>query len=188
MINHKIWEVVMANAKSTSNEYSDKLRESITEYLKNEGWRVGAPRIEKGVHWILVANDEQGRHINVIFPATALRQSGQLVIANVLKLGDKHKEKYIQLDDNKKRDLIYELRRQILLLGVGYDGIGEPLEKVIFEDILYVEDLNKSSFLQSIRKVRNASLLAVTIIAQRFNEPPPTEPQKPTMGFIKSGE
>jgi hypothetical protein len=47
---------------------------------------------------------------------------------------------------------------------------------MLFEDFLYVDDLSKSNFLKTVRKVRNAMLLATITIARRFNEPLPTEP------------
>ena len=178
-----LWEVIMDNAESTSNEFTTKLRQRVTEYLTSEGWRVGGAKHPQGTQWLLEANDDKGRPIFVYQESTALKTIERIMIGAAIRLGHEHQEKYLDLSPEDKRDLIYDLRQHLLLLGVGYAGLGDPLIKIVVEDIVYFDDLSKGEFLKSVRKVRNASLLVATVISRRFNEPPPPEPPRPALGF-----
>lgn len=176
-------EVIMDNAESTSNNFNTKLRQRITEYLTSEGWRVGGAKYPQGAQWVIEANDGVGRSITVYQESTALKALERIMIVTALTLGDEHQEKYAGLSLEDKRDLIYDLRQHLILLGVGYAGLTDPLAKMLFEDIIYLDDISKGEFLKSVRKVRNASILAATIISRRFNEPPPPESPRPVLGF-----
>jgi len=178
-----LWEVIMDNAESTSNDLSTKLRQRVTEYLTSEGWRVGGAKYPQGTQWLIAANDDKGRPISVYQESTPLKVVERIIIATGLTLSDEHQEKYADLSLEDKSDLIYDLRQHLLLLGVGYGGLIDPLTKMLFDDIIYLDELSKGGFLKSVRKVRNASILAATIIARRFNEPPPPEPPRPALGF-----
>jgi len=178
-----LWEIIMDNAESTSNDLSTKLRQRITEYLTSEGWRVGGARYPQGTQWVIDANDGKGRPITIYQESTPLRIVERILIITALKLGDEHQEKYADLGIEDRRDLIYDLRQHLILLGIGYGGLIDPLTEMLFEDIVYLDELSKGEFLKSVRRVRNASILAATIISRRFNEPPPPEPPRPTLGF-----
>jgi hypothetical protein len=178
-----LWEVIMDNAESTSNDLSTKLRQRITEYLTSEGWRVGGAKYPKGAQWVIEANDGKGRPITIYQESTPLRIVERIMIITALVLGDEHQGKYADLSIEDRRDLIYDLRQHLILLGVGYGGLVDPLTKMLFEDIIYLDELSKGGFLKSVRKVRDASILANTIISRRFNEPPPPEPPRPALGF-----
>lgn len=174
----------MMNAESSSDQFSEKLRDTVQRYLNTEGWQVGVVAAPDA-QWVLTANDSQGRHIRVVHPQPILGQTDTLVILTGLQLSPGHKSRYANLTPEQKRDLIFDLRHQIILLGAGYVGLLDPLERMVFEDVVYFDGLTKNSFLQSVRKVRNATILARTIIARRFNEPPPPEPEmeRRSIGF-----
>jgi len=178
-----LWEVIMDNADSTSNDLGTKLRQRIIEYLTSEGWRVGGARYPQGTQWLIEANDDVGRPITIYQASIKLRVIERIVVVTALALGDEHQEKYTELSLEDKRDLIYDLRQHLILLGVGYAGLTDPLTKMLFEDIIYPDELSKGEFLKSVRKIRNAGILAATIISRRFNEPPPPEPPRPALGF-----
>jgi len=178
-----LWDVIMDNAESTSSDLSTRLRQRITEYLTSEGWRVGGAKCPQGAQWVIEANDGMGRPITIYQESTPLRIVERIIIATGLTLSDEHQEKYANLSLEDRRDLIYDLRQHLLLLGVGYAGLADPLTKMLFDDIVYLDELSKGGFLKSVRKVRNAGILAATIIARRFNEPPPPEPPRPVLGF-----
>ena len=132
---------------------------------------------------IIQANDDKGRPITVYQESTPLRVMERIIVATGLKLSNEHREKYANLSLEDRRDLIYDLRQHLLLLGIGYAGLEDPITNILFEDLIYIDDLSKGEFLRSVRKVRNASLLAATIIARKFNEPPPPEPPRPDLGY-----
>ena len=178
-----LWEAIMDNAESTSNDLSTKLRQRITEYLTSEGWRVGGAKYPKGTQWLVEANDDKGRPIAIYQESTALKVVERITIVTALTLSDEHQEKYADLSLEEKRDLIYDLRQHLVLLGIGYAGLADPLTKMLFEDIIYMDELSKGGFLRSVRRVRSAGILAATIISRRFNEPPPPEPPRPALGF-----
>ena len=65
----------------------------------------------------------------------------------------------------------------------GWRGIGDNMERMIFDEVVYMDALTKSSLLLAGRHVRNATILVRTIISRRFNEAPPPEPERLPMGF-----
>lgn len=172
----------MANAESTSDNFSIRMRDRIRDYLATEGWQVGL-KTARGAQWVLTADDRQGRPLTIIHPTPVLGQTDRIVIIAALALDPAHQTEYTNLSAESQRDLIFELRHQIILLGAGYQGIGDPLRLMGFDEVVYFDGLTKNDFLRAVRLVRNAIILARTIIARRFNHPPPPVPERHPIGF-----
>jgi len=158
------------------NELSSRLLQRVTEYLTTEGWQVGPVKSSPQIRWVIEAIDYQKRPISVSQEFTPQKQTERLLIFTTLKLSPHHKEIFSALRPVDQRDLVYEIRQQTIMMGIDYAGLDVPLDRMLFEDFLYVDDLSKSNFLKTVRKVRNAMLLATITIARRFNEPLPSEP------------
>lgn len=165
----------MDSTESGSSELSSRLLQRITEYLTTEGWQVGPVKTSPQIRWVIEATDNQKRPISVSQENISQKQTERLLIFTTLKLSPHHLEKFKALRPVDQRDLVYEIRQQTIMMGIDYAGLDVPLDRMLFEDFLYVDDLSKSNFLKTVRKVRNAMLLATITIARRFNEPLPTE-------------
>ncbi len=161
--------------ESESGELSSRLLQRVTAYLTTEGWQVGLVNTSPQIRWMVEATDNQQRPISVTREITAQKQTDRLLIFTTLKLSPHHQEKFDALRPLDQCDLVYENRQQTIMMGIDYAGLDIPLDRMLFEDFLYVDDLSKSNFLKTVRKVRNAMLLATITIARRFNEPLPSE-------------
>jgi hypothetical protein len=172
------------SSPDSTNELSSRLLQRVTEYLTTEGWQVGPVKSSPQIRWMIEATDSQKRSISVSQELTSHGQSERLLIFATLKLSSPHVAKFKALRPVEQRDLIYELRQQTIMMGIDYAGLDVPLNHMLFEDFLYVDDLSKSNFLKTVRKVRNATVLSTIVIARRFNEPLPSEsaPNSPLNG------
>jgi len=168
-------EITLDNTETESGELSTHLLQRVTGYLSTEGWQVGPVKTSPQIRWMIEAVDNQKRPISVSQELTTQKQTERLLIFTTLKLSPHHKEKFGSLRPVEQRDLVYEIRQQTIMMGIDYAGLDIPLDRMLFEDFLYIDDLSKSNFLKTVRKVRNAMLLATVTIARRFNEPLPAE-------------
>ena len=161
----------MSNAESTGDDFTTNMRNRIQEWLQEQGWQVGTEGAPNA-NWMLTANDRQQRHVSIVQPAN---RKDQIVIFAGLTVSPEHRAQIAQMPEHERIDLIFTLRNNLILLGAGYTGIGDPLEDMIFDTSIYFDGLSKDSFLKGVTQVRNASILARSIIAQALNNPPPEQ-------------
>ena len=170
----------MSNSESTEDALAEARRNKVQQWLMEEGWQVGL-RILPDTVWVLTCEDQGKRHITIV---QETGRKDRIAIVAALSVGAQHQERLNQLPQKERRELIFELRQAIILLDVGYAGIQEPLKQMIFDQRIYDDGLSKDAFLQRITKVRNASVLAVNIIAQHLSEPPPAPQEEKHIGFV----
>ncbi len=72
------------------------------------------------------------------------------------------------LDDEEKLELFESLKRELLKLGVDYE-ISAILDSITFAKFVYLDDITRTLFTESLRNVRNAVLLVISLLAGRFS-------------------
>lgn len=72
------------------------------------------------------------------------------------------------LDDEEKLELFENLKRELLKLGVDYE-ISTGFDDITFVKFVYLEDMTRTLFIESLRNVRNAVLLVISLVAGRLS-------------------
>jgi len=79
----------------------------------------------------------------------------ELLIGGGLTLEPQHQEMVVNLPEHAREWLFYEICNRLTALGVDFGGVALPLQRVRVADPLCVEDLRRSDFLRSLRRVRS---------------------------------
>jgi len=169
----------MSISETTGDGESEVRRARIQQWLMEEGWQIGLRTLPDTL-WALVCNDPQKRHITIVQEAG---RKDRIIMAAGLKVAPEHQSRISQLPEKERHNLIVELRQYIILLDVGFAGIQDPLQLIIFDQRIYDDGLTKDAFLQRITKVRNAGILAANIISRYLSEPPPPSPEEKRIGY-----
>lgn len=61
-----------------------------------------------------------------------------------------------------------ELKMELLKLDVDYE-ISANLESVMIADIVYLEDMTRTTFMDALRSVRNGALVTISFLSRKFN-------------------
>ena len=104
----------------------------------------------------------------------------QVLIFAILQLEEATCDQIMQLPMAERRELLWDVRFRLLQLGVEFDGITEPPQRVTVGLAIYRDGLGKDNLLRRMTQVHNATLAAAWTFARKFAEPPPER----TMGLI----
>ena len=98
-------------------------------------------------------------------------QPSLLALAMAVVPSQEHKSKLEVLQEPKRSDLIFGLRVEISRLGVGFEGINWPLERITIADVLALDDsLTEFHFHERILLLRRAKVLISEIISRELRE------------------
>lgn len=75
---------------------------------------------------------------------------------------------FASLTAEEKLQHVEELKIELLKIDVDYE-ISANLDSVTLGNIVYLEDMTRSSFMKSLKSVRNAALVTISILSERFN-------------------
>lgn len=82
---------------------------------------------------------------------------------------------FASLTGAEKLQHVEELKMELLKLDVDYE-ISANLDSVTIADVVYLEDMTRTIFMDALRSVRNAALVTISILSRKFNpgyEPTP---------------
>jgi len=147
-----------------------------------EGWNVGQ-EFNPDTKWLFRVNYNFNRPVVV---GQTAGEKDQIIIAAQLSVSEPFRQRFQSLPQIERHALIHDLRHDLILLGVGYAGIGHPLQQIQFSKLSYFDGLSKDLFLERVGKVRNAIILARGMIARALSEPlpdPSPESDPRSLGF-----
>ncbi len=148
------------------------VRQQITDWLIGEGWTVGGtPKPVADTVWAVQAIDNSGKSFVLGQPST---RPDLLVVQTGIKLDTRHAKKLGALSREEQEEFCWELRFQ-LLERVGFNGVGVPLEAVNFIEKLFVEDLTRTHFFETLRGLQNAMLAVIWMVWRKLGQPLPDE-------------
>lgn len=147
-------------------------RQRVQSWLLAEGWQL----TEKGhpdAHWLLEARDTAGRALVV---GQRKGREVQVLLEGVVGIADAHRTGLEAISDRERSELFWTLRFTLLQLGVDFNGVQEPLERVMVGQRVYLDGMTRDSFLQRVSQVRNGVLAVIWTISRALNLSAPQEP------------
>lgn len=75
---------------------------------------------------------------------------------------------FASLTVEEKLQHVDELKMELLKLDVDYE-ISANLESVMIADIVYLEDMTRTTFMDALRSVRNGALVTISFLSRKFN-------------------
>lgn len=71
------------------------------------------------------------------------------------------------LDDEETLKLLESLKRELLKIGVDYE-LPTKLDGITFAKFVYLDDITRTLFMESLTVVRNAALFVISLLSERF--------------------
>jgi len=164
----------MADAKEVAGELSRRIR----GWLEAEGWRVEDRAVEEssppatGVSWALQGTDPGGK---LVLFAQDVRRPDVLVLQAGVTIDPNHTGRLAKLEPREQEEFCWDLRFRLLDMGVNFGGIRVPLETVGLIERLYVEDMGRNRFFESVGRLQNAILAVIWMIRRRLDQPAPAD-------------
>lgn len=155
------------NAKEQNMESA---RDKIQSWLMSEGWQI-SEQTHADFAWLITAQDAGGRRIVV---GQSKARQDLLHLEAAVEPSDEYREMFANLPEDRRREILWKLRFQLLSMNVDFSGVGEPLEAVLLTQRIYLDGLTKDAFIQRFHLVRNAVIAVIWSIIQHLEgvEPP----------------
>jgi hypothetical protein len=142
------------NEKGQSTETT---RDMVQNWLMSEGWQIAEPTHPEFA-WLIRAED--GGERKILVGQNKAREDRVHLEANV-KISDDHRKQFESLAEDKRREVLWNLRFQLLQMNVDFVGVAEPIQDVILTQRIYLDGLTKDAFIQRFLTVRNAVIAVI---------------------------
>jgi hypothetical protein len=132
-------------------------RDKVQNWLMSEGWQIAEPT-HPDFAWLIRAED--GGERRILVGQNKAREDRVHLEANV-RISDEHRKQFEKLPEEKRREVLWNLRYRLLLMNVDFVGVAEPLQDVILTQRIYLDGLTKDAFIQRFLTVRNAVIAVI---------------------------
>jgi len=148
----------------------EQLRDKVQKWLMGEGWQI-SEQSHPDVLWLIRAEDAAQRKILI---GTNKARPDQLHLEARVNLAQEHQKMFENLPQEKRREILWELRFRLLSMNVDFVGVAEPMQAVVLTQRIYADGLTKDAFLQRFLIVRNAVISVIWSIIRYLEavEPP----------------
>ena len=132
-------------------------RDKVQNWLMGEGWQLAEPTHPEFA-WLIRAED--GGERRILVGQNKAREDRIHLEANV-RISEEHRKLFESLSEEKRREVLWNLRFQLLQMNVDFVGVAEPMQDVILTQRIYLDGLTKDAFIQRFLTVRNAVIAVI---------------------------
>jgi hypothetical protein len=157
---------------STGHKHREEIHSLVHSWLAEESWTI-KELADLQAAWAMEAIDPANR---IIVVAQRSKSLDQIVIQAAIGFTERDQQRFAQLPSQERTDFLWDLRFKLLQSGVLFDGMSEPLQRVVVTQRIYYDGLTKDAFLQRVTLILNALLLVLWTLARKFQEPPSAHP------------
>lgn len=103
------------------------------------------------------------------FTIDIAKLKGKPILDIVIKLTNSSaiQQGFASLTDEESMMLLENLKRELLRLGVDYN-LSVNIDTVTLIKFVYLENMTRTLFMESVKLVRNAALIVISTLSQRF--------------------
>lgn len=152
---------------ATTASEREEVRARVQSWLLSEGWQL-TEKPHADATWLVEARDAGGRHVIV---GQKKGREDQILLEGAVGIAERHREQLALLPLAERLDILWNLRFALLGLNVEFNGVEEPLTRVMIGQRIYFDGLTKDRFLQRISLVRNGIIAVIWSIARRLERP-----------------
>ena len=145
------------------------IKEKIRNWLMEDGWKLGQQTFPNSI-WAFLAEDELGRRIII---GQNKGREDEIVIQGGVNITDDTNDRIKNLSEDKRNELLWDIRFELLKTNLEFSGVGIPLKRVEMVGRIFEDALTKDCFLQRTSEVRKGILVVLWILARRFAQQPP---------------
>ena len=152
---------------NTRDELRDVIRRKLVFWFSDSVF-TNSERQVKGAAWVITIEDENGLKLDIA-QMNAAPKDLISIQASVI-VGPGHRNAFSQLAPAARTRYLNALQFRLLLLGVEFVGVTEPLEGVIVQHFCcYSESIGKDEFFQKVSLVRRAAF-AVSLALDQLHD------------------
>lgn len=153
---------------STGNSHTENKRGRVQSWLMQEGWKIGEGH-HPNASWIITASQDNGFTVVVVQPNDT---RDRIDIQAGVTLDDSSQKLIGSMDGSQRQKLFWDLRFDLLKMGVDFNGFDEPVRQLNVMQRMYDDGLTKDRFLQRVTKIKNAQVTILWTMNRAFNQPP----------------
>lgn len=149
---------------------SEQTRDQVQNWLMKEGWQI-SEQAHPDLDWLIRAEDAAQRRILV---GQGKVRPDMILLEARVDLADEHRKMFENLPQEKRRNILWDLRFRLLSMNVDFAGVTEPMRAVQITQRIYTDGLTKDNFLQRFTNVRNGVITVIWSIIRNLEgvEPP----------------
>jgi len=152
-------------------------RDKVQNWLMSEGWQISEASHPEFA-WLIRAED--GAERRVLVGQNKAREDRIHLEANV-RISEDHRKQFESLAEEKRREVLWNLRFRLLQMNVDFVGVAEPIKEVILTQRMYLDGLTKDAFIQRFLTVRNAIIAVIwSTIKDLMDVKPPAKSTEKT--------
>ena len=140
-----------------TDQGTEATRDMVQNWLMSEGWQIAEPTHPEFA-WLIRAED--GGERRILVGQNKAREDRVHLEANV-KISDDHRKLFESLAADKRKEILWNLRFQLLQMNVDFVGVAEPLQDIILTQRIYLDGLTKDAFIQRFLTLRNAVIAVI---------------------------
>jgi len=142
----------------------NEIAEKVKKWLVDEGIYKDKLVDDAATHHFLVEMPPNSRQfIDVIFPKN---REDMVIIASGLKLSDKHYKSLMSLSEDKRNEILWEIRFRLLFVETGFRIMPSLSDPQLFQFTreLYFDGLNKNMFMDALKQVHKCKLFIIWLM------------------------
>lgn len=144
-------------------------RDKVQNWLMSEGWQISEPS-HPDFQWLIRAEDAGERRILV---GQNKAKEDRVHLEASVRVSDEHLKQFESLPEDRRREVLWNLRYRLLLMNVDFVGVAEPIRDVILTQRIYIDGLTKDAFIQRFLTVRNAVIAVIWSTIQYLEDVKP---------------
>lgn len=141
-------------------------RQRIQTWLMQEGWTIGEEAAE-GVQWAI--NARTNGYIMVL--AQMSQPSDRINIQASVLVDPSHQQMFAQMDTKKRTDFWWSIKIKLLDMGLDFNGLAEPVQRIDIGQRIYIDGMTKDAFLQRVSQVKRAQIVVLWSIGRILQQP-----------------
>lgn len=147
---------------------SATVRQKIRSWLHTVGIKTEDRDVARAA-WTILVSDPGGRKISIIQPSD---RPGLILLRSGILPDEATQNRLSGLSSEARANFIWDLRFELMRLGVEFDGIQWPLARVGIQSVVLVEDLGASSFMDLLWRHRSACVTVQWMIDRALQSEP----------------
>jgi hypothetical protein len=155
----------------TEDARPQRTRTQISDWLLAEGWQLNDITDKtEGAAWALKGTDPRKK---VVIFAQGAKKPDTLIMQAPIAVDETSQARLVSLGPEKNEALGWEIRFQLLNMGLKFAGLTLPLDRFGLILRVYTEDLGRNGFFDRLDRLQNGIFAAIWLIRKALAQPAP---------------
>jgi hypothetical protein len=159
-------DIMAKHGRSTANPHIQSKRDRIQNWLMQEGWTVGE---EQAANALWCINAKTNGYTMIV--AQLAQPADRINIQSSVLVALEHQNLFAAMEQNKRQDFWWNMRMKLLDMGLDFNGLAEPVQRIDIGQRIYDDGLTKDAFLQRVSQVKRGQIVVLWSIGRFLQQP-----------------